>query len=368
MRLFFHVALLTVAATAFDSARAADEDAPAYEAILKIDVHSHIFEDVASINELFRRINVRTINVCVLGGDGHLELMHRIALDLYRKNPTLYPFTATFDILGRDQPGYTDKVIAWLDRQFALGAVAVKIWKEVGIDIKNREGKFILPDDPLFDPIYAHLAKRGKPLHAHLAEPIDAWRPLDKDSPHYGYYSQNPQWHMYGKPEFPSHAAIIAARDNIMKKHPTLVMVGAHLGSLEHDLAGIAERLDRYPNFHIEVAARTRNLARHPSEKVRALFLKYPDRIMYGVDVSWMPHRREQPATDAQRQGHATMLELRYKSDFDYYAGAGEMTYNGRKTEALHLPRALLEKFYHTNAERVFKLKPAWSAAPKSGD
>ena len=56
----------------------------------------------------------------------------------------------------------------------ARGAVAVKIWKEVGIEIKNRDGKFILPDDPLFDPIYAHLAKVGKPLHAHLAEPIVA--------------------------------------------------------------------------------------------------------------------------------------------------------------------------------------------------
>ena len=124
------------------------------------------------------------------------------------------------------------KTIATLDRAFARGAVAVKIWKEVGIDIKNRDGKFILPDDPLFDPIYEHLAKIGKPLHAHLAEPIDAWLPLDKDSSHYSYYSTNPQWHLYGKPEYPSHAAIIAARDNVMKKHPTLVVVGAHLDSV----------------------------------------------------------------------------------------------------------------------------------------
>jgi len=213
-----------------------------------------------------------------------------------------------------------------------------------------------LPDDPRFDPIYAHLAKVGKPLHAHLAEPIDAWRPLDPDSPHFSYYSQNPQWHLYGKPGYPSHAALIAARDHILQKHPTLVVIGAHLGSLEHDLDAIAERLERYPNFYIDVAARTRNLARHPSDRVRALFLKYPDRILYGLDATWKPYLRPQPPTDLQRQAHVKMLEVRYRADFDYYAGAGPLTYSGRLTEALHLPREVLEKFYSGNARRIFKL------------
>lgn len=339
----------------------AAETPPGFTEIRKIDVHSHIFEDVPAIHALFRRINVRTINVCVPGGDGHLATMDRIAFQLYRHEPELYPVTTTFDLRPREEPGYAARTIAWLDAAFARGAVAVKIWKEVGLELKDPSGKFILPDDPRFDPIYAHLAKVGKPLHAHLAEPIDAWLPLDPNSAHYGYYSTNPQWHLHGKPEFPTHAAIIAARDNIMKKHPTLVVVGAHLGSLEHDLDGIAERLARYPNFHIEVAARTRNLTRHPSAKVRALFAAYPDRILYGVDASWIPHRRDRPPTDAQREAHAAMLESRYRADFDYYAGQGEITYNGRKVEALNLPRPLLEKFYHANAERLYRLPEAWS-------
>lgn len=343
-------------------ARAASEAAPSYEQMLKIDVHSHVFDDFPQLDALMRRINVRTINVCNNGTDEHLERMHAIAFEKYRKDPLLYPFTSTFDLRRRDEPTYARDVIAFLDRTFAQGAVAVKIWKEVGIDIKDRAGKFILPDDPRFDPLYAHLAERGKPLHAHLAEPIDAWRPLDPTSNHYSYYSQNPEWHLYGKPQYPSHEAIIAARDNIMKKHPTLVLVGAHLGSLEHDLDGIAQRLATYPNFYIEVAARTRNLTRHPSEKVRALFLKYPDRIMYGVDANWKPFLRPERTSPARRDGHVKMLETRYRADFDYYAGQGEIDYLGRKTQALNLPRSVLEKFYHENAERVFKLKTAWAA------
>lgn len=357
MRLSCLLAAFALAAPLF----AADEAAPPYETILKIDSHSHVFEDVAEFHALFRRINVRTINVCNNGTDGKLEPMHAIALDLYHKHPDLYPFESTFDLLERDRPGYTQKVIAFLDRTFDQGAIGVKIWKEIGIDIKTPDGKFILPDDPRFDPIYAHIAKRGRVLHAHLAEPIDAWRPLDKDSAHYNYYSSNPQWHLYGKPEYPSHEAIIAARDRIMEKHPTLTVLGAHLGSLEHDLEGIAARFDKYPNFFIECSARTRNLTRHPSEKVRAFMIKYQDRILYGVDAGWKPLTRTTPPTDAQRKGHANRLEIQYKADYDYYAGSGEVTYNGRRVQALALPRSVLEKFYNGNAKRIYKIEAAWS-------
>lgn len=331
---------------------------PGFADLLKIDVHSHVFEDIPELNAMLRRMNIRTVNICNNGTDGHLETMHRIAIELHQKHPDLYPFVSTFDLTRRNEPGYTNDVIAWLDHTFRQGAVGVKIWKEIGIDIKDRDGAFILPDDPLFDPIYAFIARRGKVLHAHLAEPIDAWLPLDPDSPHYPYYSNNPEWHLYGKPEYPTHAAIIAARDRILEKHPGLVVLAAHLGSLEHDLESIAERLERYPNLYIEVAARTRNLTRHPPEKVRALFLKYPDRILYGVDASWKPYRSG-PATDILRRAHIARLEQCYLSDYAYYAGSGEILYNGRTVQALNLPREVLEKFYHQNAQRLLSLPPA---------
>lgn len=350
--------LLLSSVLALATAVSAAEPAPRFEDLLKIDVHSHVFDHDPGFPALFQRLNVRTLNVCNNGTDGHLERMHAIAFELYDRHPALFPFESTFDLLRRDEPGYVAEVIAWLDRTFARGALGVKIWKEIGIDIKDRDGRFILPDDPRFDPIYAHIAARRKVLHAHLAEPIDAWRPLDRNSPHYAYYSSNPEWHLHGKPQYPSHAAIIAARDRILEKHPTLTVLGAHLGSLEHDLDGIAERFDRYPNFHIEVSARTRNLARHPSAKVRAFFLKYQDRVLYGLDQSWKPYR-EKNVTPTQRQGHLTRLELRYRADYEYYAGRGGITYDNRPVEALALPREVLEKFYHRNAQRLYGLDAA---------
>jgi hypothetical protein len=288
--ILFTTALTLLAVLPSAAAPAPTESAPPFEAILKIDAHSHLFEDHPAFHALFRRMNFRTINICVNVGDLHLERMHEIAFDLYRQHPQFYPVVSTFGLQKRDEPGYTENVIAWLGQTFARGALGVKIWKEIGLVIKRPDGSFQMPDDPLWDPIYAYIARREKVLYTHLAEPLEAWLPLDKASPHYDYFSRRKEYHFYGKPEYPSHAAIMAARDRIMEKHPTLVVIGAHVGSLEHDLDALAQRLDRYPNFHVEVSARTKTLARQPAEKVRAFITKYQDRVLYGLDAGWQPY------------------------------------------------------------------------------
>ena len=365
MKLPTHSLLFTTALAllaALPTATAADpaEAAPAFAAMRKVDAHSHMFEDHPAFHALFRRLNIQTVNICVNVGGKHLERMHETAFDLYRQHPQLYPVISTFSLQGCDEPGYTDKVNAWLGQTFERGALGVKIWKEIGLTLKRPDGSFRMPDDALWDPIYAYLAKSEKVLYAHLAEPLEAWLPLDKDSPHYHYYSRQKQFHFYGKPEIPSHESIMVARDRIMEKHPTLVVVGAHVGSLEHDLDALAKRLDRYPNFYTEVSARTKTLVRQPSEKVRAFLIKYQDRVLYGLDAGWQPYFLALPPGDERRNTYLQGLETYYREDYAYYAGKGQISYQARQVEALNLPRAVLEKFYHQNAERVFRLKAAW--------
>jgi predicted TIM-barrel fold metal-dependent hydrolase len=326
---------------------------PPYEEIRKIDVHSHIFEDIPDLVEMLRRNDVRIVNISNDGTSGHVETMHRIARELYVKYPDRLPWASTFELRRVREPGWAEEVIAELDRTFRDGAVMTKIWKEVGLELRTPSGEFVMPDDPLFDPIYAHLARRGIPLLAHIAEPIDAWLPLDTGSVHYRYYSQTPEWHLHQRPEFPSHAELIAARDRILEKHPELVVIGAHLGSMEHDVDEVASRLARYPNFYVEVSARTRNLTRQPVEKVRDLFLRYPDRILYGVDVSWKPFRQNSPPTDEQRTAFTNRLEQQYRQDYAYYAGHDSLEYYGRRVPALGLPAEVLQQFYSRNALRL---------------
>lgn len=84
---------------------------------------------------------------------------------------------------------------------------------------------------------------------------------------------------------------------------------------------------------------------------------------MYGLDAMWKPFLREKPPTDLERRSHLQMLELRYREDFDYYAGQGVMTYTERQVEALHLPRSVLEQLYNGNARRIYKLDAATKPA-----
>jgi predicted TIM-barrel fold metal-dependent hydrolase len=331
---------------------------PGFELIRKIDVHAHIYEDIPVVDALLRRLNLRVVNISNPGTDQYLDFMHRFNADLVKRNPDIFSFASTFDLTTRDQPDYGARVAKALDETFAQGAVMVKIWKEVGMELKRPDGTFLMPDDPILDPVYAHLALRRKPLLAHLGEPREAWLPLDPKSVHYGYYSQHPEWHLYGKPGYPSHAQIMDARDHLLAKYPGLVVIGAHIGSLEYDVDEVAKRLDAYPNFHVEVSARTRDLTRQPAAKVRAFFVKYQDRIMYGTDQSWRPYRTpDVKPTDADRAKFAEDLEAQFRRDCAYYAGTGAIKYGSDTVEGLALPQAVLEKFYSRNAERIIGVR-----------
>lgn len=330
------------------------EPAPRFEAITKIDIHSHIFRDVPEFVEMMERINLKIINICVGGDDPErLREMEAIAERMHRRHPQLFGFASTFDLTRREEAGYADEVKRWLNDSFAAGAVMTKIWKEVGMEMKKPDGSFLLPDDPVFEPIYDYLAEREIPLLAHLAEPIDAWRPLDPHSTHYGYYSTHPEWHFYGRDEVPSWEELIASRDRILEKHPDLIMIGAHLGSMAHEVDQISKRLDRYPNFMVEVSARTRDLTRQRKEKVRDFFIKHQDRIMYGVDLTLGAEWDEDDEPE-DMAAYARDIEDRYRNDFRYYAGTGVLEMAGREVEGLGLPRTVLEKFYSQNARRIF--------------
>jgi predicted TIM-barrel fold metal-dependent hydrolase len=125
------------------------------------------------------------------------------------------------------------------------------------------------------------------------------------------------------------------ARDNLLANHTDLRVIGAHLGSMEHDLDLVAQHLDRFPNFHVDVAARTPVLKRLPIEQVRQFFIKYQNRILYGTDT-------EDDGTRTNEKAFTEAVEHSYRADFHYYA------------ETLNLPREVLQKFYSGNAERLW--------------
>jgi predicted TIM-barrel fold metal-dependent hydrolase len=306
--------------------------------IQRIDAHVHVCPPPEAFLQLLSRLNVRLVNVTLV--DPHVpgfdvtEPQTTWAADLSGRSGGRIAWASTFDPRGFDSPGFAERTIAHLQSTFDRGAVAVKIYKSVGLDLKSKAGAYVMPDDPAFAPVLEMIAARDRTLLAHLAEPRSSWLPLDPADPHYGYYKNNPDWHMFQHPERPSWESIIAARDRMLAAHPKLRVVGCHLGSMEHDVDEIARRFDRYPNFAVDTAARVVNLMRQPRSKVRAFLIRYQDRVLWGTDlmeIAWTD-----PEAAMKR------WEETYVHDWDYFAGA----------QGLELPPAVLRKIFHDNALR----------------
>lgn len=67
-----------------------------------------------------------------------------------------------------------------LKQSFAKGAIAVKVWKNVGMELRDRDSDLVMIDNHKFDPVLDFLAKRHIPLIGHLGEHKNSWLPLVK--------------------------------------------------------------------------------------------------------------------------------------------------------------------------------------------
>ena len=232
----------------------------------RIDTHIHIHRDAPALLAAIKEMNWHAMDivVCPAGGDEAFDLEEKLraTLAVHRASGGHIDWASTFDARGFEDPGFADRTIARLRRSFDDGAIGVKIWKNIGMAIKGKSGAYLLPDDPALLPIYEAIQKADRTLIAHLAEPNGAWLPLDARNPEFTYYSNNPQWHMYGKAGAPVKEEILKARDRLLARFPKLRVVGCHLGSDEDDLKRLAKRLDAFPNFAVDTAARVRYFAR----------------------------------------------------------------------------------------------------------
>ena len=256
-----------------------------------IDSHTHIFQTAPAFIAMLERLHLHVLDILVVNDKGvprtPLEAQRRDAVNFVSSSLDHARLCTTFDPFQFNDPKFTQEAIESINRDFSRGAVAVKIWKNVGMELKDASGQYVMPDDSRLEPIYRDIAAHNKTLIAHLAEPDIAWGPPDPAALDAPYYAEHPEWDMSKDPSVPSKKAILKARDHLLEMNPDLRVVGAHLGSMEADVDQIADRFQLYPNFAIDTAARVPHLMIQPHDKVRAFFLKYQDRILYGTDLEF---------------------------------------------------------------------------------
>ncbi len=346
------IALFATQAPTFPSSpqKPADEEAAlrGFTAIHPIDVHVHVFKSDPALQKMLERLNLKVLNILVVAdtNPNRKQLQPQIdnALQLVRSGGGHFALCTTFDPYKFGDASFSADAVKQIDRDFAQGALAVKIWKNVGMEIKDSSGKYIMADDPKFGPIYQDIAAHGKTLMTHQAEPDVAWGPADAADPSWSYYQENPQWYVANRPGFPSKQRILDARDRVLAQNPKLRMVGVHLGSMERDLDNIGRHLDKYPNFAIDTAARMEYLMLMPPEKVSAFLIKYQDRVLYGTDLELLP---EANLPDALTEWQST-----YARDWRFLATGEALTVEGKQVRGLNLPQPVLQKIFHNNAIR----------------
>jgi predicted TIM-barrel fold metal-dependent hydrolase len=313
----------------------------------RIDTHIHIHRSAAAVPAMLKISRWRTLDIVVCPAVGNesfdLEQKLRATLEVQRASGGSLAWASTFDARPFESPEFTERTISRLRQSFADGAVAVKIWKNIGMAIQSRSGAYLLPDDSALLPIYEEIQRADRTLVAHLAEPDGAWMPLDATNPEFSYYSKNPKWHMHGKAGAPVKDAILDARDRLLARYPNLRVVGCHLGSNEDDLKRLARRLDAYPNFAVDTAARVRYLARGDRDLVREFLTRYQDRVLYATDFS---------LGDSDPAKAAQALKSTHDRDWAFFSGGEKMDYGGHPTQGLALPETVVRKIFRENAVR----------------
>lgn len=323
-----------------------------FAALHPIDAHVHVFRTGQEFQEMLEQEHLTVLNILVVDDTwpprNHLQPQIDDAWKLVRSSKGHVFLCTTFDGYKFNFLTFTEDSVGQINRDFRDGAIGVKIWKTFGMEIKDSNGQYVLPDDPKLKPIYEDIAKHDKTLLAHLAEPDLAWEPLDvKTDPLAQYYIENPQWHMLNKPGVPSKKTILAARDRVLEQNPNLRVVGVHLGSMEKDLDDIGRHLDRYPNFAVDTAARMEYLMYGDRQKVRAFLLKYQDRVIYGTDLDVNPDVNVAESVKSWKQT--------YINDWKFFATDETFPVEGRQVHGLKLPASVLKKIYRTNAQRWIK-------------
>src|SRR5262245_42527181 len=118
----------------------------------KIDVHAHVPADHQDSCDFLEAMGIRLLNISIalvsMGklrteGVWHAQPFQRMA----KRWPERMAWSTTFDLPRFDDPDYIDAVIEGLTRDFEdNGAVACKVWRNIGADVVKPDGSYLLID------------------------------------------------------------------------------------------------------------------------------------------------------------------------------------------------------------------------------
>lgn len=303
-----------------------------------IDVHGHqngrqSAESLATLIGEMDEINL-AVMVNLSGGFG--DRLVGTMRNIEGAYPGRFVTFANVDFNGLGETGWTERATEQFEADIRRGAKGLKIFKNLGLSVRDVAGERVAVDDPRLDPIWAKAGELGVPVLIHTGDPAEFWQPHD---------AQNERWlELQLRPRRkrdpfagPSWDALMTEQHRMFRKHPETTFIAAHLGWLGHDLGKLGDLFDELPNVNAGLGAVIYELGRQP-RFAHAWLVKYQDRVLLGKD-SWNAE-----------EFHTYFRVLETADDyFPYY----------RKYHAfwsmygLDLPDEVLRKIYYQNALRI---------------
>ncbi len=335
-----------------------------------IDFHTHITFSAHAVNgvalgaervysgtpqgllPVMARTNLRAmVNLTGGFGEGLRDSVHR----LDRSYPgRFYSLTEpSYNLFG--QSNYPQLQADAIVEAHRDGARGLKILKTLGLYLREQTttGPLVKVDDPRFDLMWEACGSLNIPVAMHVSDPVAFFRPINRFNERYEELHRHPDW-SFASPEYPSNAEILAARNRVFARHPKTQFVALHVGNFAENLENVSANLDRFPNMHVDIAARLNELGRQP-RAARRFFDRYQDRILFGTDAT--PHGVEYPQQlfgDALYQIYFRFLE----TDDEYfdYAPAPIPPQGRWRISGIDLPDSILHKVYNQNAARLLNV------------
>ncbi|MHC4909459.1 MAG: amidohydrolase family protein [Planctomycetota bacterium] len=197
--------------------------------------------------------------------------------------------TPEFDLC--DEPGWAQRTERAMRNYAARGMAGIKIYKSLGLRIRDSAGDIIPIDDPRIDVVWKTCGELGLPVLIHISDPPSFFEPVDRFNERWMQLKRHPDWD-FSDESLPSRAELFDQRARVMERNRGTNFIGAHVGSHATNLAEAARQLDTHPNFFLDISGRVGELGRQPYSS-RTFLVEYQDRVLFGTDR--YPGREDQP-------------------------------------------------------------------------
>ncbi len=292
--------------------------------IPRIDVHAH----VGGIDRMDDYIEVRNI----LKDEYNADLALWINLDF-----PLGPSDEGLDILNLAEDRYNGRFLPTInDYEIADGLrfspEELAIWQARGVvGYKIWIGVSSAVDNPANDPTFTKMEQLGMVgASIHISQPY----PRNCKDP-VKYWESIHAW------------------ERVLDRHPEMVVVNAHMMNIfysDEQLDYLQYFLETYPNVYLDIAARFKDFYSMTHEKIRAFFIKYSDRILFGTDISDQP---EEGSYKAVAEAYDRCFKI-LETDDIFTSEFFSPDVKGKTIQGLSLPFDVLEKIYYRNAMKIY--------------